>query len=69
MSPPRTKRMGRPAAASRMKMIASFKGSDEFAVWFAELAEHSRLTASALVEHALVCFAKQQTFEKPAPKR
>lgn len=69
MSPPRKKSHGRPKSESPMRAIASFKGSEEFARWFDELAEHSRLTASGLIEHSLVAYAKSIQFEKPAPKR
>jgi hypothetical protein len=52
-----------------MKPIASFKGSEEFAIWFDKLSDHSRLTASALIEHALVAYAERIEFKEKAPKR
>ena len=69
MSPPRKNTGGRPPSPNPMRAIASFKGSDEFAAWFDGLASHCRLTASGLIEHALVAYAKQQGFEQQAPKR
>ncbi len=50
-------------------LVASFKGSAEFDTWFSGLADHCRLTASALIEHALVAFAEQRGYKKPPPKR
>ncbi len=60
---------GRPKSPKPMRSIASFKGSEEFAEWFDRLAKHSRLTASALIEHALVLYAQQEGFKEPAPDR
>lgn len=70
MSPPRKKGVGgRPKSPSPMMPIASFKGSKEFAMWFDEISEHFRLTASGMIEHALVEYATNHGFKKPAPKR
>lgn len=70
MPPPKKKNIGgRPKTPNPMRSIASFKGSVEFDTWFNGLADHCRLTASALIEHALVAFAEQQGYKKAAPKR
>ncbi len=79
MTQPRKKRRSAkdvaPSEPTR-DMIASFRGSPEFAAWFCNLIEHCRnkagypdIPASAIIERALICHAREMGFEKEAPKR
>jgi hypothetical protein len=68
---------GRPKATDPTRdSIASFRGSPEFATWFWELIEHCRekagypdIPASAIIERALICHAREMGFSKEPPKR
>jgi hypothetical protein len=60
---------GRPRAENPKRMIASLKGSEEFAAWFDELLEFLRIPTATAIEHGLICLAKERGFTKPPPKR
>jgi hypothetical protein len=61
---------GRPKGPSPpRRTIASFKGSEEFEVWFAELVDHCRIPASSVIELALICYARQEGFKGDPPRR
>jgi predicted transcriptional regulator len=47
------------------RVIASFKGTDEFDDWLERFANHLRLPKSTLIEHAIVDFARSKKFEDP----
>ena len=47
------------------RVIASFKGTDEFDAWLERFAEHMRLQKSALLEHAIVEYARIKKFDDP----
>ncbi len=59
---------GRPKSLDPMLPIASFKGKARFKKWFEDLAREQRLDNSALIEHALVAYARTIGF-KPPPER
>ena len=71
------KHVGRPKGPEPPRqIIASFKGTADYAAWFDSLVEHCRdksgwsaLPAAAVVERALACLAKEQGFDEPPPKR
>lgn len=50
-------------------IVISIKGSAEFRDWLNELADHERVTSVAVIERALVEYAVNHGFTKPAPKR
>ncbi len=57
-------------------MIASFRGSPEFQIWFDGLVEHVRkesgwadLKASSIIERSLHCFAREKGYDVDPPKR
>lgn len=62
---------GRPKAARPLSQtpILTLRGSPEFAAWVARLAEHSRRSKAAVMEHALLSFAEGVGFKDPPPKR
>jgi hypothetical protein len=53
----------------RRKVIASFKGTDEFADWVERLAAFMRLPKSTMIEHGLIALASAQGFEEAPPER
>lgn len=68
---------GRPKGPAKPKdMIAAFRGSEEFSVWFDGLVEHCReksgwpdISGSSVIERALICIAREMGYEVPPPKR
>ena len=50
-------------------IVISIKGSAEFRDWLNELADHERVTSVAVIERAVVEYAANHGFTKPAPKR
>jgi hypothetical protein len=71
MAEPKPKRRGagRPAALEPKLPIASFRGKPEFEEWFEGLKKHSRLAGATLIEHALIEFAQNHGYDRPAPER
>jgi hypothetical protein len=73
MSPARKKRAGtlKPTEdrPTRKRVLAAFKGSEEFAAWLERFVAHKRLPVSILIEHALIAFAKQEGFDEAPPER
>jgi hypothetical protein len=70
MTPARKRKAApRPKGQELKRSIASFKGSADFAEWINGLAVHSRLTISALIEHALVEYAQSHGYEPTPPER
>jgi hypothetical protein len=53
----------------RRKVIASFKATDDFDVWFEKLVRYARLPKSTLIEHALIAYASAQGFDEVPPGR
>ena len=58
------------------RVIVTFKGTEEFDQWIDRLVLHckassgwSSITASSVIEKALVLFAREQGFEEDAPPR
>jgi hypothetical protein len=51
------------------KVVFQMKGSEEWKNWLDELAKTLRMPSSAVVDNALVMYAKAQGFTKPAPER
>ena len=61
---------GRPKAAEAPKHnVLSIRGSTEWRDWLNDLSEHCRSKAADVIDRALVLYAKQEGFTKPAPKR
>ncbi len=61
---------GRPPKPEGPKRtLASFKGSPEFAEWLDGLTAHARLTVSAIMEHALIDYAKKVGYDADPPER
>ncbi len=51
------------------QIVISIKGTAEFRDWLNELADRERVTSVAVIERALVEYAANHGFTKPAPKR
>lgn len=68
---------GRPKGELPAKeVLASFRGSPEFAAWFNELVDHVRektgfpsISATSVIERSLICLAREMGFDKPPPRR
>lgn len=58
-----------PPPRDEREWIVSIKGSPEFRDWLYELADQERMTAVQLIERAVVEYARNVKFPKPAPKR
>lgn len=69
MSEPKRKGRRGPAPRGVKGTVAAFKGSDEFIAWFGRLLVHARHSAAAVIEHALIDYAKKIGFEEPPPPR
>jgi hypothetical protein len=57
-------------------MVAAFKGSDEYVIWFRGLAGHVRkssgwnsIPVSEVIDKALLAYAKQVGYDAPPPER
>lgn len=55
--------------ADSRHIVISLKGTEAFRDWVNELADHERITSVAVIERALVEYAANHGFKKPAPKR
>lgn len=68
---------GRPKGEEPAKgVIASFRGSPEFAGWFDGLVRHVRkktdfpsISATSVIERSLICLARELGYEEPPPPR
>jgi len=61
---------GRPKGPSvPRKMIAAFKGTEDFSQWIKALMRHCRMPASSIIENALIDYAKKVGFDEEAPER
>jgi hypothetical protein len=60
---------GRGAEPGPRRTVLTIKGTDEWREWLEGLSEHLRTPTSTIVDHALVRYAKEVGYEKPAPKR
>lgn len=67
MSPP--KKRPKPAANQVNRVIASFRGTEDFREWIQGFAASQRLNVSFLIEHALVAYAEQLGYKEPPPER
>jgi hypothetical protein len=63
------KRVAPPPDPDPRQIVISIKGTAEFRDWLNELADHERVTSVAVIERALVEYAANHGFTKPAPKR
>jgi hypothetical protein len=54
---------------ARKPMILQVRGSDEFKVWFEELARFDGLTPTAVFDRAVRRYAKEVGFTKEPPMR
>ena len=63
------RRASEEAPADDRAIVVSMKGTKEFRDWLNELAEFERTTAVQILEKAVVTYAKQIGFSKPATKR
>lgn len=65
-----TKKTGpAPKGEPHRRVIASFKGTEQFEGWLDRLGKHVRMPVSTLIEHALVGLAKEHGFEEEPPER
>lgn len=69
MARKKTSKPAAPEQAGPRRTVLTIKGTDEWRSWLEELADHLRMPTSTIVDHALVRYAKEQGFAKPAPKR
>jgi hypothetical protein len=60
---------GRPKLPDPKKNIVTLRGSEAFRDWLNNLADHCRLPASAVIDQALIAYARQQGFDQEPPKR
>lgn len=51
------------------RSVFQMKGTEEWKAWLDELAKTLRMPTSAVVDNALVMYAKAQGFTKEAPER
>lgn len=58
-----------PGAAGSKKMIAGLKAGPEFEAWLHRFAKAQRDTLSALIEKALIAYAKAEGFNEEPPER
>jgi hypothetical protein len=66
----RPKGSGKPSGTGdKRAIVLSIKGTVEYRDWLAELADHCRVTSVQVLDAAVVAYAKQVGFTKPAPKR
>jgi hypothetical protein len=63
------KKKTKPKAAAPRRIVLQMKGSDEWKQWLDDLAAQLRMPTSAVVDNALVMYAKAQGFTKEAPRR
>lgn len=60
---------GRPPVEEPKRNVLSLRGTVAWRDWLQELAKHCRLPASAVVDQAIVSYARQQGFKTPPPER
>jgi hypothetical protein len=63
------KKRAQPAAPQPRRVVVQMKGTDDWKAWLEELAKHLRMPTSAVIDNALVVYAKAQGFTKEAPER
>lgn len=51
------------------KVVFQMKGSEEWKDWLDGLAKQLRMPSSAVVDNALVMYAKAQGYDRKAPER
>jgi ribosomal protein L16 Arg81 hydroxylase len=51
------------------RTVLTIKGTEAWSQWLNRLADHVRLPASTMVDHALIRYAKEMGFSEEAPKR
>jgi hypothetical protein len=69
MAKPKKNQGGRPKVPVPRSMIASFRGSPEFAEWFQRLVAYLRIPGSSAIEKGLILLAREEGFDEEAPKR
>lgn len=66
----RSSQRGRPKGEQPpRRTVASFKASEAFETWFADLVKHLRIPASSAIEKGLILLAEKEGYDEPAPKR
>lgn len=66
---PVAKKKAVPKAPPRQSSIIAIKGSDEFAKWLKDLADHAGLPMTNTIDQALKAYADKVGFATPMPKR
>lgn len=59
----------KPNPAKTRNAAIMVRSTDEWKEWVEELAAFKRMTASDLIDHALVAFAREAGFTKMPPRR
>lgn len=68
MAKKKTPRTKTPEPGPR-RAVLQMKGTEEWKEWLDDLARHLRMPTSAVVDNALVMYAKAQGFAREAPER
>jgi hypothetical protein len=66
---PARHRAGKPEPGPRKRAVLQMKGTEEWKEWLDELARFLRMPIAAVVDNALVWYAKERGFTKEAPER